>query len=56
MARPDELREESRLMREAAKREIDPRRRVELAGRALQLAFLAEKIEKDEAAQMGGAA
>jgi len=49
MPTPTECREGSRLFREAAGRETEPHLKHGLAGHALALAQLAEKIEREEA-------
>ena len=45
--RPAQLREESRLLREAARKEQNIEIKRRLASRALELALLAEKIERE---------
>jgi hypothetical protein len=45
---PPELREKSRLLREAADRETNLSTKQKLAERALELAVLAERIERQE--------
>jgi len=49
MPRTADLREQSRLYRQASRKEADPNLKVRLAGHALALAMLAEKIEREEA-------
>ena len=51
MPRPAELRENSRLYREEAKKEVDPYLRRSLLSHALALAQLAEKVEREETAK-----
>jgi hypothetical protein len=46
---PAEMREKSRLHRQAARKETDPHLKRKLANDALALAQLAEMIERDDA-------
>jgi hypothetical protein len=48
MPTPSELREESRLLRDAAQKEPDPQARQKLAEQAVELAQLVEHIERHE--------
>jgi hypothetical protein len=51
MPTPAELREESRLCRQAAEEESDPHRKQLWASHALELAQLAEKVEREDKAR-----